>query len=75
MAKCNTIFTALYYFLECYWSFCKLIEGAKPTMPNLLWSINPHDWSIILGGWIKTPSEVWNHPQGTPKFTQLDYIN
>ena len=35
--------------------------------------INPHDWSIILGGGIKTPSEVWNHPQGTPKFTQLDY--
>ena len=24
---------------------------------------------------VKTPSVVWNHPQGTPKFTQLDYID
>ena len=24
---------------------------------------------------VKTPLAVWNHPQGTPKFTQLDYID
>ena len=73
MAPCNTIFPALYYFLKCYWSFSKPIIGAKPKMPSLLRSINQHDWSIILGGRIKIPSEVWNHLQGTPKFTQLDY--
>ena len=28
----------------------------------------------FVGG-VKTPSEVWNHPQGTPKCTQLDYID
>ena len=28
-----------------------------------------------LKGRVKTPSAVWNHPQGTPKFTQLDYID
>ena len=28
----------------------------------------------FVGG-VKTPSAVWNHPQGTPKFTQLDYID
>ena len=26
-------------------------------------------------GTVKTPSSVGNHPQGTPKFTQLDYID
>ena len=26
----------------------------------------------FVGG-VKKPSAVWNHPQGTPKFTELDY--
>ena len=26
-------------------------------------------------GRVKTPSAVWNHPQGAPKFTQLDSLN
>ena len=26
----------------------------------------------FVGG-VKTPSAVWNHPQGTPKLTELDY--
>ena len=68
MAQCNTIFTALYYFLKCEWLFCKPIVSAKPKMPSPLSSIYPHHWSIILGGRIKTPSEVWNHPQGTTIF-------
>ena len=71
MAQCNTRFTALYYLLECYWSFCRPIINSKPPLK----SMDLCHWYIILGGRIKTPSEVRNHPQGTPKFTQLDYID
>ena len=42
-------------------------------MAQPLKSINLCHWSIILGGRVKTPSEVRNYPEGTPKFTQLDY--
>ena len=75
MAQCSTRFTALYYFLECYWSFGRPIINLKPKWHNPLKLMNLCHWSIILGGRIKTPSEVLNHPQGTPKFTQLDYID
>ena len=57
MAQCNTIFTALYYFLKCEWSFYKPIVSDKPKMASPLRSINPHHWSIILVGGIKVPSE------------------
>ena len=30
-------------------------------------------YPFVGGG--KTPSVVWNHPQGTPKFTQVDSLN
>ena len=73
MAQCNTWFTALYYFFESCWSLCRLIINLKPKWLNPLKSMNLCDWSIILGGRIKTPSEVRNHPRGTPKFTQLEY--
>ena len=75
MAQCNTRFTALYYFLEYYWSLCRPIVNSKPKWLNPLKSMNLCDWSIILGGGIKTPYEVRNHHQGTPKLTQLDYID
>ena len=61
MAQCNTRFTALCYFLECYWSCCRLIINLKPKWLNPLKSINSYDWSIILVGGIKTPSEMGNY--------------
>ena len=37
MAQCNTIFTAVYYFLECYWSGCKFeVKMAQPSEANEL---------------------------------------
>ena len=57
MAQCNIIFTDLNYFLECYWSFCRPIVNSKRKWLNPLKSMNLCDWSIILGGAIKVPSE------------------
>ena len=65
VTKCNIIFTALYYFLACYWSGCRPIVNSKPKFLNPLKSMNLCHWSIILGGGIKTSTEVRNHTQGT----------
>ena len=57
MAQCNTIFTAVYYFLESFWSGCRPIVNSKSKWLNPLKPINSYNWSIILGGRVKTPSE------------------
>ena len=51
MAQCNTIFTALYYFLECYWSPCKPIIGAKPKMLSLLRLSNHKSTWLVNNPW------------------------
>ena len=55
------------------WSGCRPIVNLKPKWVNPLRSISLHDWTKSFCRRVKTPSAVWNHPQGIPKFTQLDY--
>ena len=57
VVQCNTRFTALYYFLECYWSLCRPIINSKLKWLNALKSMNSCYWSIILVGGIKVTSE------------------
>ena len=59
MAQSNKIFTDLYYFLE--FLLVRLqtnnIVNLKPKWLNPHKSMNSSDWSIILGGRLKFPSE------------------
>ena len=73
IARCNIIFSDLDYFRECYWSGCRPIANSKSKWFNPCKSMDCCYWSLTLERWVKTPSAVWNHPQGTTKFTRLDY--
>ena len=57
MAQCNTRFTAVYYFFECYWSGCRPIVNSKSKCLNPLKSTNSCKWSIILVSGIRVTSE------------------
>ena len=70
MHKCNIIFSDLDYFLKCYWTDSRPIVNSKPTWVNPFRQIKLHNWTISFCRRSSTPSAVWNHPQGTQRFTE-----